>query len=43
MVKNFFGTQGVTVHGGGIDLRFPHHTNEMAQYEADTGNDLAKN
>jgi len=43
LVKNFFGTQGVTVHGGGIDLRFPHHTNEMAQYEADTGNDLAKN
>ncbi|MGO3318277.1 MAG: cysteine--tRNA ligase [Leuconostoc carnosum] len=25
------------IHGGGIDLAFPHHTNEMAQSEARTG------
>ena len=22
------------VHGGGVDLKFPHHDNEMAQAEA---------
>ncbi|MCT0955708.1 cysteine--tRNA ligase [Weissella cibaria] len=25
------------IHGGGIDLAFPHHTNEIAQAEAHTG------
>ncbi|MBS0949016.1 cysteine--tRNA ligase [Weissella minor] len=25
------------IHGGGIDLAFPHHTNEIAQSEAKTG------
>lgn len=25
------------IHGGGIDLAFPHHTNEIAQAEARTG------
>lgn len=25
------------IHGGGIDLAFPHHTNEIAQSEARTG------
>ena len=42
-IKKFFGNEGVTVHGGGIDLRFPHHVNEMAQYEANTGKELSKN
>lgn len=27
----------IDVHGGGIDLAFPHHTNEIAQSEARTG------
>ncbi|MHA5093981.1 cysteine--tRNA ligase [Oenococcus oeni] len=27
----------IDIHGGGIDLAFPHHTDEMAQSEADTG------
>jgi len=27
----------IDIHGGGIDLAFPHHTNEMAQSEAHTG------
>jgi len=26
------------IHGGGLDLRFPHHDNEIAQSEAATGN-----
>lgn len=29
-------------HGGGNDLIFPHHENEIAQSEAATGNDLAR-
>ncbi|MGR8809443.1 cysteine--tRNA ligase [Leuconostoc citreum] len=27
----------IDIHGGGIDLAFPHHTNEIAQSEARTG------
>lgn len=27
----------IDIHGGGIDLVFPHHTNEIAQTEAYTG------
>ncbi|KGH65704.1 cysteine--tRNA ligase [Oenococcus oeni] len=27
----------IDIHGGGIDLAFPHHTDEMAQSEAHTG------
>jgi cysteinyl-tRNA synthetase len=30
------------VHGGGIDLVFPHHENEIAQTEAGRGRDLAR-
>jgi len=30
------------IHGGGMDLRFPHHENEIAQAEAATGNIFAK-
>jgi cysteinyl-tRNA synthetase len=30
------------VHGGGLDLIFPHHENEIAQSEAATGQDLAR-
>jgi cysteinyl-tRNA synthetase len=29
------------IHGGGMDLRFPHHENEIAQAEAATGNNFA--
>ena len=29
------------IHGGGMDLRFPHHENEIAQSEAATGKDFA--
>jgi cysteinyl-tRNA synthetase len=30
------------IHGGGMDLRFPHHENEISQAEAATGNEFAK-
>jgi cysteinyl-tRNA synthetase len=29
------------IHGGGMDLRFPHHENEIAQAEAATGKSFA--
>ena len=25
------------IHGGGLDLKFPHHENELAQSESATG------
>ncbi|HEC89427.1 MAG: cysteine--tRNA ligase [Thermoplasmata archaeon] len=30
------------IHGGGMDLRFPHHENEIAQAEAATGKPFVK-
>ena len=30
------------IHGGGVDLIFPHHENEIAQAEASTGQPFAK-
>ena len=30
------------IHGGGSDLKFPHHENEIAQSECVTGKDFAK-
>ena len=30
------------IHGGGLDLIFPHHENEIAQSKAKTGKDYAK-
>lgn len=32
----------IDIHGGGRDLIFPHHENEIAQSEACTGNEFAK-
>ncbi|CAM4094072.1 cysteine--tRNA ligase [Streptococcus penaeicida] len=31
----------IDIHGGGADLEFPHHTNEIAQSEAKTGHTFA--
>lgn len=31
----------IDIHGGGSDLKFPHHENEIAQSEAHDGNTLA--
>jgi cysteinyl-tRNA synthetase len=30
-------TETIDIHGGGVDLRFPHHENEIAQSEGATG------
>ncbi len=32
----------VDIHGGGMDLQFPHHENEIAQSEGATGQPLAR-
>ncbi len=34
--------EGIDIHGGGLDLVFPHHENEIAQSEACTGHPLAR-
>ena len=34
--------EGFDIHGGGADLTFPHHENEIAQSEAATGRPFAK-
>src|SRR5574344_222740 len=40
MINNLFGSK-IDIHGGGIDLKFPHHENEIAQSEALNDNHLA--
>jgi cysteinyl-tRNA synthetase len=32
----------VDIHGGGLDLRFPHHENEIAQSECATGHEFGR-
>jgi len=34
MASNIFREYPIDVHSGGIDLKFPHHDNELAQSEA---------
>lgn len=41
MIKKYFGNQ-VDIHGGGVDLKFPHHENENIQNIAINGNPLAR-
>lgn len=41
MVKAIFG-DSIDIHGGGMDLIFPHHENEVAQSEGATGKPFAK-
>ena len=41
MNRKIFGDQ-IDIHGGGRDLIFPHHENEIAQTEALTGKTFAK-
>ncbi|NEQ74624.1 MAG: cysteine--tRNA ligase [Okeania sp. SIO2C9] len=41
MVRECLG-ETIDIHGGGADLIFPHHENEVAQSEAATGKSLAK-
>jgi len=40
MVREYLGDT-IDIHGGGSDLIFPHHENEIAQSEAATGKPLA--
>jgi cysteinyl-tRNA synthetase len=42
MAETAFGGVDFEVHGGGSDLIFPHHENEIAQTEAARGEPLAK-
>lgn len=37
VLQNLAGSESMDIHSGGIDLKFPHHDNEMAQAEACTG------
>jgi len=32
----------IDIHGGGLDLQFPHHENELAQSESASGKEFAK-
>ena len=41
MIEDIF-KQPIDIHGGGFDLRFPHHENEIAQYRAVHHKDLSK-
>src|SRR5207253_811385 len=41
MARGIFGDQ-IDIHGGGLDLVFPHHENEIAQSEACSGQSFAK-
>ncbi len=40
MINKLFGTK-IDIHGGGIDLKFPHHDNEIAQSIALNNNYIA--
>jgi cysteinyl-tRNA synthetase len=37
MALRLLGEPPIDIHGGGIDLKFPHHENEIAQAEGATG------
>lgn len=41
MIDDIFPRGLIDIHGGGFDLKFPHHTNEMAQNKASHNNKLA--
>lgn len=41
MIHKIFGEQ-IDIHGGGMDLIFPHHENEIAQTEGCTGKHFVK-
>ena len=43
MIDSIFKSRGghIDIHGGGFDLKFPHHENEIAQSYAHNGNGLA--
>ena len=42
MIDTIFPRHYIDIHGGGYDLKFPHHENEIAQSEATHGNKIAR-
>ena len=42
MIDKIFPLHYIDIHGGGYDLKFPHHENEIAQSEATHHNKIAK-
>ncbi len=42
MALRLLGEPPIDLHGGGIDLVFPHHENEIAQAEGATGRSFAR-
>ncbi|MCQ2776713.1 MAG: cysteine--tRNA ligase [Bacilli bacterium] len=42
MIDTIFPKHYIDIHGGGYDLKFPHHENEIAQSEAMHQNKIAK-
>lgn len=42
MIDTIFPNHYIDIHGGGYDLKFPHHENEIAQSEATHNNKIAK-
>lgn len=41
MIQQAFKQPQIDIHGGGFDLKFPHHENELAQHRAHHDNTLA--
>jgi len=42
MARKYLKGDTIDIHGGGLDLVFPHHENELAQSKALTGKEFAK-
>ena len=42
MIDTIFPNQQIDIHGGGYDLKFPHHENEIAQCEATHHHKIAR-
>lgn len=40
-IQKLFNSQTIDLHGGGIDLKFPHHENERAQFIATNNKKMA--
>ncbi|AJC50101.1 cysteine--tRNA ligase [Mycoplasma flocculare] len=43
LIYDYFGENSLDLHGGGVDLIFPHHENENAQHFALSQNPISKN
>lgn len=41
MIDSIFPNHLIDIHGGGFDLKFPHHENEIAQAKAQNNNKIA--